>query len=80
MVAVAKAGRTMQYRGGVFEIPADVSIRTCTKCGAQWVSTCELLDLGMKAEKARADAKAKETDLGNAEAAGDAPPSDVAPT
>ena len=39
---VQVAGRTRKYKGEVFEIPADMPIRTCSKCKAEWMTTAEV--------------------------------------
>lgn len=47
---VARPGRRMRYRGTTCEIPADFEIATCEKCGAEWMSTAEVLELGKMIE------------------------------
>ncbi len=41
----------MRYRGTEYRIPANYVIPTCKKCGAQWTSTEQLLELGAWLEK-----------------------------
>jgi hypothetical protein len=51
VVPTRKPGRTMRYRGAEYRIPANYVIPTCKKCGAQWTSTEQLLELGAWLEK-----------------------------
>jgi len=37
VVPVAKEGRTERYHGEVLEIPANLPIPTCDRCGAEWM-------------------------------------------
>jgi hypothetical protein len=37
VVGVARAGRMTTYRNLELEVPAHISVPTCTRCGAEWI-------------------------------------------
>lgn len=39
---VTGEGRVRMYRGVLCTLPADLPIRTCMKCGAQWMNSAEI--------------------------------------
>lgn len=51
--AVARPGRHVMYRNVRCSIPASFFIRTCVKCGAEWMSEWEIDELSEVLEEQR---------------------------
>jgi hypothetical protein len=49
---VTGPGRMKKYRKELFELPADMPIRTCPGCGAEWMLSSEVSHLSRFLEQA----------------------------